>query len=487
MNYITAKDASKKWNINLRSVQRMCVAGQIDGAKKISNVWMIPEFANPVTKRKSKNLVGKDEILEAYFDFAFNRRQKFDAFFKKQYAFKDKLSKAYFYAVEAFRFYPQLDKMLPYFLKAKDLIMNTDLKLPELSLTMGGHFALAIFLYRSGIGNEVCQQLTEVLPVFEYLTGHKSGLDLLFKSALNYHRGMINEALHLAYKAIFTNDVDSDTKLGVSYVLAHISFLHGNLEGWNTVVEMLKTIIDENHTEEINAVIDIVDAELTLSAGMTTGIKEWLKTGDFDSKPLTINSAINAYLVHIRYLVRINELEKAIAILGVLIKNKHNKFPVPPHSKMYLYIIAAICYNRLSNEERAFGCLEKALEIAKQDKLYMFFAEYDNSFDGIIEKFFKSRDPEVYRKILQIKESYMDNYNSAKLYLQGSLMYDDLTQREKEIAILVAEGLQNSEIAKRLYISNSTVNYHVRNIYKKLGVNSRTLMINRLYFYLKND
>jgi DNA-binding CsgD family transcriptional regulator len=49
-----------------------------------------------------------------------------------------------------------------------------------------------------------------------------------------------------------------------------------------------------------------------------------------------------------------------------------------------------------------------------------------------------------------------------------------LTPREREVAQLVAEGLTNAELAKRLYISPRTAAVHVSNILRKLGVTSRT-------------
>ena len=61
----------------------------------------------------------------------------------------------------------------------------------------------------------------------------------------------------------------------------------------------------------------------------------------------------------------------------------------------------------------------------------------------------------------------------------GSPMGDEvwveaLSSRETDILKLIAEGLTNQEIASKLFLSLNTVKVHTRNIYGKLGVNSRT-------------
>lgn len=48
-----------------------------------------------------------------------------------------------------------------------------------------------------------------------------------------------------------------------------------------------------------------------------------------------------------------------------------------------------------------------------------------------------------------------------------------LTDREREIAILISDGLSNQAIGKQLYISDRTVKAHLQNIFKKTGVESR--------------
>lgn len=49
-----------------------------------------------------------------------------------------------------------------------------------------------------------------------------------------------------------------------------------------------------------------------------------------------------------------------------------------------------------------------------------------------------------------------------------------LSPREVEVLSLLGEGLQNRVIAERLFVSENTVKYHVRNILQKLGAQNRT-------------
>lgn len=52
-----------------------------------------------------------------------------------------------------------------------------------------------------------------------------------------------------------------------------------------------------------------------------------------------------------------------------------------------------------------------------------------------------------------------------------------LSQRELEVMDLVAQGLSNLEIARRLHLSETTVKSHLAHIYPKLGVTSRTAAV----------
>ncbi len=57
------------------------------------------------------------------------------------------------------------------------------------------------------------------------------------------------------------------------------------------------------------------------------------------------------------------------------------------------------------------------------------------------------------------------------------------TEREREVIVLIGEGLSNKDIADRLCISGITVRHHLTSIFDKLGVTSRQKLLIRAHQY----
>jgi DNA-binding CsgD family transcriptional regulator len=56
---------------------------------------------------------------------------------------------------------------------------------------------------------------------------------------------------------------------------------------------------------------------------------------------------------------------------------------------------------------------------------------------------------------------------------------DVLTATERKVADLVAQGLRNREVAAALFVTPKTVEFHLRNVFRKLGLRSRTELARR--------
>jgi DNA-binding NarL/FixJ family response regulator len=80
--------------------------------------------------------------------------------------------------------------------------------------------------------------------------------------------------------------------------------------------------------------------------------------------------------------------------------------------------------------------------------------------------------PSVTRRLI---EEYISG--AARSPVAGAQNLDELTAREREVLVLVAEGLSNGEIAQTLQLSTLTAKTHVSRILNKLGVRDRVQLV----------
>ncbi len=81
--------------------------------------------------------------------------------------------------------------------------------------------------------------------------------------------------------------------------------------------------------------------------------------------------------------------------------------------------------------------------------------------------------PQVANKLVGLLTSSQNKAGDNQENNQTAALVNQLSGREKEILQLMAEGLDNKEIAKKLFIAEQTVKNYVSVIYSKLGVRDR--------------
>ena len=82
--------------------------------------------------------------------------------------------------------------------------------------------------------------------------------------------------------------------------------------------------------------------------------------------------------------------------------------------------------------------------------------------------------PRITRRMLEMfADRLPQDEGAAAADTAGSGPVADLTEREHEVLLSIAQGLSNSEIAARLYVSEATVKTHVGKVLAKLGLRDR--------------
>jgi DNA-binding NarL/FixJ family response regulator len=91
--------------------------------------------------------------------------------------------------------------------------------------------------------------------------------------------------------------------------------------------------------------------------------------------------------------------------------------------------------------------------------------------------------PEIASKVIaHITKNKMTPQPKRSLW--GTNRADELTEREREILVLISKGMNNNEIAESLFLTVGTVKNHIRSIYDKIGVSERS---KAMLFAMEND
>lgn len=96
----------------------------------------------------------------------------------------------------------------------------------------------------------------------------------------------------------------------------------------------------------------------------------------------------------------------------------------------------------------------------------------DSNADSFIKAIHHVMEGKIYiqPKIAELVDGSLDNKDCRDINVEK---INSLTRREYEVLTLIAEGLNNKDIAKKMFISEKTVKNHVSSIFKKLELNDR--------------
>jgi LuxR family maltose regulon positive regulatory protein len=133
-----------------------------------------------------------------------------------------------------------------------------------------------------------------------------------------------------------------------------------------------------------------------------------------------------------------------------------------------LLILQALVLDYQEDEVAASQALQQALELAQPGSLVRIFLDNDPALASLLAKMDGPYPRRLYQAFRQELRERGDKAATVPF---------DLTPREYEILLEIVAGLSNKEIEEKLVISRNTVRSHIKNLYSKLGVGSRTQAI----------
>jgi LuxR family maltose regulon positive regulatory protein len=121
-------------------------------------------------------------------------------------------------------------------------------------------------------------------------------------------------------------------------------------------------------------------------------------------------------------------------------------------------------------------CLQTAVSLAFQSRIIHLFVDKGPKIPTFLSQLTDTHP--------QYNQTLLSAYrlNTLSPQTAASLTFPDLlTEREQEVLQCIATGLSYIAIVEKLFISKNTVRTHLKNLYSKLNVNSRTQAIARAH------
>jgi LuxR family maltose regulon positive regulatory protein len=147
-----------------------------------------------------------------------------------------------------------------------------------------------------------------------------------------------------------------------------------------------------------------------------------------------------------------------------------------PDERLKLLVLQALARAADGETGKALHLLGEALGLAKPGGFIRIFVDEGVPMARLLEEALAGGVEPAYARRLLAALPAAEPAQTAPSPASGPepTLVERLSEREREVLQLIAEGLTNEEVATRLYLSLHTVKVHARNIYAKLDVTSRT-------------
>lgn len=310
------------------------------------------------------------------------------------------------------------------------------------------------------------------------------GAKLLFDAGIAYSRGQIHKAREYAQQVLDTYPGYFAVE-GAALQIALCAIWLGDVELWNHAKRcVVKAPIRSETDQEI---VSLISAAAGSSIYANVKFPDWFDRGCFYHLPPESHPMAKTFYAKYLYMAAFGVASKQLVLEGIqglaLMRILHNTLEpmiaqaiadktVIPEICLRLY--CAVAYHNTGRTELAAEHVDKAIALALPDRLYGLLAEHWRLLDGLLESRIALMDPGALKTIKDLHRQFSAGQAALGSVLRNRKIAMNLTDREREIAKLVAFGFTNKKIAGTLNISESTVKTTVQNIMLKTGMTART-------------
>ncbi|MBW2623221.1 MAG: hypothetical protein JRD68_09975, partial [Deltaproteobacteria bacterium] len=272
--------------------------------------------------------------------------------------------------------------------------------------------------------------------------------------------------------------------------LSRVKHAQGDNDSALELIETAKRLAQDYNITSMIPRISGIQARLWVRVGKLEEATRWLhesgKSVDDDFSNLTFRVLQYEYVSLARVLTAVGELDKAIYLFGRLLEAAEPSGRIG--GIIEILVLRAIALQNQGKMDQALEDFRRALYLGNPEGFIRSFVAEGPPLPlllaTILEDSVKKRQKEQYpisieylRTLLTAFEVSSKERKNGKI--SGQPLAEPLSERELEVLSLLESGLSNREIGEALYVAVNTVKTHIRNIYGKLSVRSRTQAVAR--------
>lgn len=386
--------------------------------------------------------------------------------------------------LSSFFVFPDVKKMTAVLRKADALFQGRPSRVifPDSPWFYGVYSPVLTFHCVPGEAEREASELEEYYTLYARLTdGHGSGADILFRAEYAHYAGNLGEAEILAYKAVFVAQSRKQVliKLTAAFHLALIAIEKGDSAGWRSAIGVLTesspAVLQRSFV--LPSAVDTAQAILVSELGLgDDATPEWLREGDFSGEQLP-DLASQRLSHHLGFLLG---QKKFARLIGTVEAAYPEGVKLGRFGDLFIILLAAAGYVGLNNRAKAAEYMLRAVDFALASGLLRQMVYYNQITDGLVEECIGREYPESKKRFEEVKRKILAPFASLYPEISQGELPDKLTEREREVATLAAQGLSNEEIARKLFLTVSTVRTHLRAVFRKLDIDRRAKLADKL-------
>jgi LuxR family maltose regulon positive regulatory protein len=329
---------------------------------------------------------------------------------------------------------------------------------------------------------ELCQEQLEFASRSELMHASVPGGFLAIWGEVLTEMGDLEGALDLVNRGMELTERGGESLVtGWGYLcLARILYSRGDMAGVMAVARKVERSARESQIPPwIAAEAAAWKARSWLAQGKLVAASKWAhQRGLIDgSQPKHVDEfdffSLNAFAMLARILLAQDRWDEAIGLLSRLLEAA--EAGERTSKAIEILGLQAMAAQAKGDTSLALAAIKDALTLAEPEGFSRTFVDEGPPMARLLcEAAARGIEPDYARHLLAAFPDAQPEPQPPQ-----SELIEPLSERELEVLHLIAEGLTNSEIASRLFLSVNTVKAHTRNIYGKLGVHSRTQAVAR--------